>query len=112
MGNKLSLILAMGIFLQIMLVSTDLIGLQMNISRGYLAVSFVNNYIAQKGVIDNELQNYVFQVLGTYIVCVTDCYASSGGAIEYTIELEYNPIANLIKGNSNNFIIRQRAFVE
>jgi hypothetical protein len=112
MGNKLSLILGMGIFLQIMLVSTDLIGLQMNISRGYLAVSFINNYIAQKGVIDNELQNYVFQVLGTYVDCVTDCYASSGSAIEYTIQLEYNPIANLIKGNSNNFIIRQRAFVE
>jgi hypothetical protein len=112
MGNKLALILGMGIFLQIMLVSTDLIGLQMNVSRGYLTVSFINNYIAQKGVIDNELQNYVFQVLGTYIVCVTDCYASSGSAIEYTIELEYNPIANLIKGNSNNFIIRQRAYVE
>ena len=112
MGNKLSLILGMGIFLQIMLVSTDLIGLQMNISRGYLAVSFINNYIAQKGVIDNELQNYVYQVLVTYIDCFNNCYAGPGSAIEYTIELKYNPIANLIKGDSNNFIIRQRAFVE
>jgi hypothetical protein len=112
MGSKLSLILGMGIFLQIMLVSTDLIGLQMNVSRGYLAVSFINNYIAQKGVIDNELQDYVYQVLGTYVDCANNCYASSGGAIEYTIQLEYNPIANLIKGNPNNFIIRQRAFVE
>jgi hypothetical protein len=112
MGNKLSLILGMGIFLQIILVSTDLIGLQMSVSRGYLAVSFINNYIAQKGVIDNELQNYVYEVLGTYINCDTYCYASAGSSIEYTIELEYNPIANLIKGNSNNFIIRQRAFVE
>ena len=112
MGNKLSLILGMGIFLQIMLVSTDLIGLQMNVSRGYLAVSFINNYIAQKGMIDNGLQNYVYQVLGSYIDCSAYCYASSGDSIEYTIELEYKPIANLIKGNSNNFIIRQRAFVE
>jgi hypothetical protein len=112
MGNKLSLILGMGVFLQIMLISTDLIGLQMSISKGYLTVSFINNYIAQKGVIDNELQNYVYEVLGTYIECIGNCYGSTGSAIEYAIPIEFSPIFNLIKGNANNFVIRQRAFIK
>jgi hypothetical protein len=112
MGNKISLILGLGIFLQIMLISSDLIGLQMSISRSYLTVSFINNYIAQKGRIDSELQNYIYEILGSYIECVGNCYGSSGSSIEYNIPIEYNPITNFIKGNTNIFVIRQRAFIE
>lgn len=112
MGSKMGIILGLGVFLQLMLISTDLIGLQMSISRSYLTVSFVNNYISQKGVIDNELQTYVFEALGTYLECIGNCYGGSGSAIEYTIPIEFSPIFNLIKGNTNNFVIRQRAFIK
>lgn len=112
MGNKIGLILGIGLFLQIILLSADVIGLQMAMSRGYLMTNNINRYIAINGGIDNGLQEYVYQNLGVYLECVNDCFATSGQAIDYQFTIKFNPIFSFIKESSNNFLIRQKAFVD
>jgi hypothetical protein len=112
MGNKFSLILAMGLFLQVVLISADLIAFQLKLSQSYILVNTINNYIIKRGAIDNELQDYVYSIIGIYITCVISCSASSGQALSYELAFSYEPVIKFIKGNSSNFIIRQKAYVE
>lgn len=112
MGNKIGLILGMAIFLQIILLSADIIGLQLALSKSYLMAISVNDYIAKNGVIDSAIQDYVFQSLGVYLVCDDLCYASSGNPINYRFEINFNPIFGFIKEFSPNFLIIQKAYVE
>ncbi len=111
MANKISIMLCMFFLLQFVIFCGDIIGYQLAISRAYSAMGYINSYVAERGVIDEEIQDYVSETLSSSIECITTCSASSGSSIDYRLEVSFQPTLGIIKDASGEITLEQRVYV-
>ena len=112
MSNKVSLLLCMFFLLQFVIFCGDIISYQLLLSKAYTVVTYVNDYVVEKGVVDDEIQNYVAEALQSSIVCTGSCTGSSGSAFDYTIALSYTPVLGLLKEYCSALVLTQKVYIK
>jgi len=112
MSNKVSLLLCMFFLLQFVIFCGDIIGYQLALSKAYTVTTYVNDYVSNKGVIDDEIQEYVSNSIHSSIVCTNSCSASSGASLDYSIQIAYTPILGILKEYAGDAVLSQRVYIK
>ena len=92
MSNKLGLLLSVVIFLQSFLMIFDLYNVQLINSELVIGSNYVNNLILKEGGVNEEIEEYVEDIMKGSIYLETDNYPGPGKTLTYTIVKKYQRI--------------------
>lgn len=92
MSNKMGLMLSLVIFLQAFLIIFDLYNVQLINTSLVIGSNYVNNLIIKKGGVDEEVINYVSDVMEGRLYLESENYPGPGKTLTYTIVIEYKRI--------------------
>lgn len=113
MANKLSLLLGLFFLLQFVVFCGDIIGYQLALSKAYVAITYANDYISEKGAVTSEIQDYMAGAIGSSIECEDGtCQVSSDGAgLDYSVSVPYTPLLGVIAESVGPIVLRQRVYI-
>ena len=92
MSYKLGLMLSLVIFMQSFLMIFDMYNVQLINSELVLGSNYVNNLILKEGGINEEIIDYVEDIMKGNIYLETDNYPGPGKTLTYTIIIKYQRI--------------------
>jgi len=92
MSNKFGLMLSLIIFLEAILLIFDMYNIQLTNTRLVIGSNYVNNLILKNGGVDNEVKEYVNEIMQGEIYLDTDNFPGPGESLTYTIVVKYKRI--------------------
>ena len=92
MSNKLGLMLSLVIFMQSFLMIFDMYNVQLINSQLVIVSNYVNNLILKEGGVDEEVIDFVEDVMKGNIYLNSDNYPGPGKSLTYTIVVKYERI--------------------
>ena len=92
MSSKLGLLLSLVIFLHSFLMIFDMYNVQLINSQLVIGSNYVNNLILKEGGVDEEVIDFVEDVMKGNIYLNSDNYPGPGKSLTYTIVVKYERI--------------------
>lgn len=92
MSNKFGLMLSLLIFLHATLMIFDLYNVQLVNTSLVIGSNYVNNLILKNGGVDEEVENYVNEVMEGNIYLNSNNFPGPGQSLSYTIVVNYKRI--------------------
>ena len=92
MSSKLGLLLSLVIFMHSFLMIFDMYNVQLINSQLVIGSNYVNNLILKEGGVDEEVIDFVEDVMKGNIYLNSDNYPGPGKSLTYTIVVKYERI--------------------
>ena len=92
MSNKFGLMLSLVIFLEAILIIFDLYTVQLINTELVIGSNYVNSLILKEGGVDDEIKQYVHEVMNGEIYLDSNNYPGPGESLTYTIVVNYKRI--------------------